>query len=126
MSHARQAYKDQVAQKRTEKARHYERDLRAMKHAAVPMTAVVRSPEWTYFLELLQGEIERLDAEAMALTQAYAVEPSFDPIRMAEAKALIMRVTVQRDTLQTVLALPKEIFEQGEKAELALATYDTE
>ena len=36
------------------------------------------------------------------------------------------RAVVQRDTLRSVIALPKEIIEKGEKAQLALQQYADE
>ena len=126
MSYSRVEFEADLVKRRKQKVKERERDFQQMAQAAVPAAAVTGSAEWDFLLSLIQAEVERLDAVVAALTEAYATEPSFDPIKMSEAKASIQRAVVQRDTLQSIVTLPKEIIEKGEKAQLALQQYADE
>jgi hypothetical protein len=112
-----------MEQGRREKVRHNETNLRQIAQAEIPMGVVTRSPEWKFFCEILQAKINDLDASIAALQESEATSPSFDPVEMARYKVEILRLTVQRDTLEQVMGLPKQIIEDGKQATLALEKY---
>ena len=126
MTYSRVEFEADVAARRKRKVRENERTFQQIAQAAVPAAAVTGSAEWDYLLSLMQAEVERLDKVIQGLTEAYAIDPSFDPIRMSESKAAIRTAVAQRDTLRSVITLPKEIIEKGEKAQLALQQYADE
>ena len=97
--------------------------LRQMQQAEVPATVLVNSESWGYFQSILQADIEGLGRVLSALQGSALGDSSFDAGPMAAHKALQMQVKAQMDTLVEVLALPKRIIEQGEKAALALQDY---
>ena len=100
-----------------------EKEIRQLAQAEVPMTAITSTKEWDYFLSLLQAQIDMLDNSLQAMEQGHVLDPSFSYEDMARQKALMMQVRAQKETLEEVLGLPKQIIEQGEKAKLVLRTY---
>jgi len=126
MTHSREEFVASIETRRKRKVRENERSFQQIAQAAVPAAAITGSKEWDFLLSLMQAEVERLDQVVQGLTEAYAIDPSFDPIKMSEAKAAIRIAVAQRDTLKSVMALPKEIIEKGEQAQLALQQYSDE
>jgi hypothetical protein len=123
VNYERKEFSNHLRQQRVAKVRESKTQLRQVAQAELAIDVVTKSPEWDYFLSLLQSEVDQLDQMLEVLQQAYAREPSFSYEAMAERKAQLMQVSVQRDTLMHVLSLPKEIMEKGAKAKLALQDY---
>ena len=123
MPRAREDFEKRMRETRRLDVKRHERDLRQMAQAAPAVDVLTKSAEWNYFMSLLQAKIDELTALLEGLTQALAASTDYDMASMAREKACVQAITAQRDTLQNVLALPKQIIEHGEKAGLALHDY---
>jgi hypothetical protein len=106
-----------------ERAVRNEGELRRLAQAEVPVQALIGTAEWDYFLSLIQSQIEALEAALMQLRAANVLDLSFEHADLAAKKAQQMQIAVQIDTLEQVRDLPKQIIEQGRKAQLALHKY---
>ena len=124
MQFERQQLRDLVTEKNRQRQRDSRTELRVLAQAEVPASALTRSGEWNYYLEIVQGKIEELEATLSTIQAALATDMAFDHATLAANKAYAMRLRVQIDTLKSALDLPKQIIETGEKAKLELVKYD--
>jgi len=120
MSHSRSAFDASVREARDKQAKGNRRELEQTAQAAVPIHALVGTKDWDYFLSLIQAKIDSLTAGLKGLQEAGANDPSYDHGTLAAHKAMTMQLSVQKETLEQIVALPKKIIEQGEKANFAL------
>jgi hypothetical protein len=126
MAYERQQFKDSLEERKRQKVRESRTELRVLAQAQVPIESLTKSVEWDYFLSLLQAKIEELDIALNTYQQSQITDLDFSHQELAARKAIAMRFALQRDTLQAVLDLPKQILEIGEKARLELDRYDNE
>ena len=124
MPHEREDWQKLLERQHIDEVRKRRPELRVLAQAEVPAAALTRSVEWDFFLSLLQGKIEELDSSLTVLQGSLATEMVFDHGQLAANKAFAMRIKVQLDTLQSVLELPRQIIETGEKAKFELSQYD--
>jgi hypothetical protein len=123
MTFQRQEFRDVLERQRRDRVQRHETEIRQIAQAEVPMSAITGSAEWDYMLSLLEAQIEVLGNTLAAMGEAHALDPSFSHEDMARQKALMMQVAAQKDTLERVRDLPKQIIKEGEKAKLALHNY---
>ena len=123
MPYERSDYEQLRNKGRREQVATHQRELTHIAQAKVPMDIMTKSAEWDFYLSVLQAEIDKLDALMNVMQEADAREASFSYEELARQKALRMQIAVQKDTLEQVIRFPKEIFEKGEKAAIALRDY---
>jgi len=126
MSLERADFQKTLEESRRERVRRRAREIRQVAQAAAPAEILTGSQEWDYFITLLQSQIDTLQKILMALRDSAASDLSFEHSDLARYKAQEMRISAQIDTLQQIIALPKQIIEQGEKAKLVLKQYADE
>jgi len=91
--------------------------------AEVPIAAVTGSVEWDYLLSLIQAKIEKLELALASMEEGHTLDADFSYESMVRQKVFMLQFRIQKDTLEKVRDLPKQIIEQGEKAKLALHEY---
>jgi hypothetical protein len=123
MTFQRKQYQEALDRQKREHVRGNVTQLKQMAQAKVPAEAVTGSAEWDYLLSLIEAKIEELGNSLAVLGEASASDLTFSHEVMAQQKALMMQVKAQKDTLEAVRDLPKQIIEHGEKAQFALQEY---
>ena len=123
MASDREEWDKLVETRKRETVKRREREIRQVAQAKVPAAALLEDPNWDFFLSLLQAKVEELESHLRALHGAQEHDMSCDPVTLSQQKAQMMSAAVQKATLEQVIAFPKQIIEQGEKAQLALKQY---
>ena len=123
MKQARERFQQSIEDRRGAEVRRRRPELQQIAQAEVPIKALTHDRNWNYFLSLLQAQVETLDRVLVALQESQIGDSSFEHAALAEHKARMGNVSVQRDTLQRIIELPQQIIEHGEKATLALHDY---
>ncbi len=123
MNYERKEFEQALEKRRLELVHKRRSEITQVAQATVPVEALTKSAEWNFFLSVLQSHIEELAGVIEGLRVADSVSPSFEHSDLAARKAQLMALHAQKATLERVRDLPKEIFEQGEKAKLALHDY---
>lgn len=124
MQNARERFQESLEKKKRDLVHQDRTQLRVLAQAEVPASALTKSPEWNYYLSLVEAKVEELEESLNTLQRALATDMIFDHAGLATNKAFAMRLKVQIDTLQAVLDLPRQIIEMGERAKLVLVQYD--
>jgi len=122
MTYARSDFQSRLENRQKQQATHRESEIRTVAQAAVPMELLTGQEHWDFFLSLLQSEVDALDRVLTAMREAHALDPSFAHEDLAAWKAQMMQLAVQKETLEHVASIPREIIEKGEKAKIALRT----
>jgi len=121
---SRQQFQEALERKQRERAKDRKADLNVLAQAQVPMVHLTQSKEWDYFLSLIQSKIEEVENTLAAIQEAFTFTPSFDPADMAAQKADMIRLAIQKHTMEAIVSLPAQIIAHGEKAKIAL--YESE
>ena len=123
MTYARQDHQRVVELRKRDHAKAREQELRQAAQAEIPIKDVTGSEAWDYFLSLLQAEVAKIDNALDSLQESTATDFDYDHASLARNKALTQQLMVQKETLAQVIALPKQIIDQGEKAKIVLRDY---
>jgi len=120
MQSTRQDFQALLEKKRDDVAFDRRRELRVLSQASVPVEALTGTKEWDFFNSLIQDKIEELSRMIDALADSIPLDPSFSYEDLISQKAEMIRLRTQRDALEEVRNLPKQIIEKGESAQLVL------
>lgn len=119
-SYERKQLRKAMEVKLREKSRERAPELRQIAQAAVSMDKLTHTPEWDFYLQIVQDTIDELGGMIQTLQDRSLSSPSFESHEMASMKARTLEVLAQKRALEQVLGLPKQIMEKGKDAKLSL------
>lgn len=121
MSFDREDFDAMTEKKATERLKNNQPALELLHQAKVRTSLLTQSPEWDTFLQMLQDAIEKNGAARDTYVQRLLqIDTSSD---VAERmRRLAQQCNTRIETIQGIMALPKQIHDAGTASEEALST----
>lgn len=124
MTYDRQEYLDLVEEKLAKSINGQRAGLEAIQQAAVKAENLTGDPLWDTYLSYVQAGIERMEMVRDACLEKLGSSSLVDQNQIMATKVALAEAKAMIEAWQAVLSLPKDLKENGGKAEEFLARLD--
>ena len=100
--------------------------LELLRQAAIRTELLTGSPDFDSFLGYIQAAMEGTEAQRKSLIELLSDPLVVDHVRIMQAKIALAECKGRIDAWQTVIELPKDLIEAGDKAKGLLERLDKE
>ena len=125
MAFEQREYRDHIAEASQSAANDRKTNLRMAEQASVKAQALTRDPHWDWFLSFIQAAVEETEKQRNSLLTQLSDSRMVNIDQIMAVKLALAQCTGRLEAWTSARDLPKDLFENGEKAIDLLSRLET-